>query len=74
MLPLGLFLLGLGLVWTAWMALTASWPSVLPWVMLGVGGVLTCAALQRRGSRGAWLGWVFLGVATAAVLGSWLLG
>lgn len=74
MLPLGLTLLGLGLVWTAWMVLSSAWPSALPWAVLGLGGVLTCVALQQRGTRRAWLGWVLLSVGAAAVLGGWLLG
>jgi uncharacterized membrane protein len=74
MLPLGLTLLVLGLVWTVWMVLSAAWPSVVPWAVLGLGAVVTCVALQLRGSRRAWLGWVLLGAAAAAVLGGWLLG
>jgi hypothetical protein len=74
MLPLGLGFVVLGLVWVVWMHVTAAWPSVLPWMVVATGGILTCVALQRRGYRGAWALWLLLGGATAALLLGWLLG
>jgi hypothetical protein len=56
------------------MHVTAAWPSVLPWMLVATGGILTCVALQRRGYRGAWALWLLLGGATAALLLGWLLG
>ena len=74
MLPLGLALLVLGLVWTSWMVLSAAWPSVLPWVVLGLGGILTCVGLQRRGEQRVWVLWALLIGATATLLLGWLFG
>jgi hypothetical protein len=74
LLALGLGLFVLGLVWTAWMVLAQAWPSVLPWLVVAVGGLLTAVALQRRGARHVRLVWALLGGAIAAVLFGWLLG